>query len=265
MVALFAKCGLHNTEKYRHSRDDKYHFILRQISYNLDLPEARKDPFRKLPREIIGLILSHVDTTTLIRCCRVSKSWRQVIEPDTAIWSSIRLKIPRSSRYFAKFLQKHRLVRSLVLEDVSRLGFSAAHLKAIVGLHKLQHLYIGSKAPLGLFPDLSMGTPIEHTARVTRLSLVLQEEGSWTTWETLVRRMSPDLEVLNLRPTYDYMSNTFNIGQLSPFPKLKKLRLDYHPPHDRGSSSWVPPFSLVSSVPRVRDQYTKSPSMLIKY
>ena len=271
MVGLFAKCGLHNTEKYRHSPNDKYHAILRQIAHKLNLPEARKDPLTKLPREIVGMIFSYVDTTTLIRCCRVSKLWRQVIEPDKAMWSSIRLKRPRSSRYFTKFLQRHRDVRSLVLEDVSRLGLSAAHLRAIVLLQKLQHLYIGNPNVPSFQPDHNLGDLFKlrdpgekRTAILKRLSLVLDGSDGFDTWENLMNCMSADLEVLDLvpGPRPNLLAGDPTTAPFLSFPKLKKLRLDW--------LRWAKPLMSRYAVPKLSmvscmlDQYTKSPSILTK-
>lgn len=250
MVGLFAKCGLHNTEKFRHSPDDKYHVILRQISHKLKLPEARKDPMTKLPREIIGLIASYFDTTTLIRCCRVSRSWRRVIELDKTLWSSIRLRRPGKSQYIPKFLQRHRDMRSLVLDDISRLDFSLPLLRTIVRLPKLQHLHIGSRPQGQLDPPISRNTrslvPVElgHTARLTRLSLIFDgTAGGLRTWQSLLHSMSPDLEVLNLVPGVR-LRRDFDLrfdGQPTPFPKLKKLRIGCEP-HVYPELSLVSPF-----------------------
>lgn len=220
MVKLFVKCGLYNADKYRHGPDDRYHAILRQMSHNLNLPEARKDPFTKLPRELIGIIFSHLDTTALLRCCRVSKTWRQIIEADAVLWSSIKLKRPRTSRYLAKFLQRHRVVRSLMIDDFSRLDFSIDKLSLMLRLlPNLRHLRIGTP-DLFKFPPGKLDVQNRQIAPLERVSLLFDARRDPEVWRDVLSKLAGRLEVLDLVPGVAH-----NLPLMSPFTKLKKLSL----------------------------------------
>lgn len=226
-LVLFVKCGLHNAEKHRHSPDDRYHVILRQISHNLKLPQSRKDPLTKLPPELINMIFTHLDTPELISCCRVSKIWRRSIEADTLLWASINLTRPRSSRYFAKFLQRHRTVRKLSIGDCSRLNLSLDKLTTILRLPRLQSLRIANPGALVMNPgNDALGMEPNAIAPLTKLSLFnnSEEQGqAEPVLVELVRKKASTLEVLELgRISPD---SIFDEDWHETFPNLKKLCL----------------------------------------
>lgn len=224
-LTLLVKCGLHNTEEYRHSPDDKYHAILRQMAHNLKLPQSRRDPFTKLPRELIGIIFSHLDTTALIRCCRVNKTWRRIIETDTLLWSSISLKKPTSSRYFGKFLQRHRTMRSLLIDDFSRLKLSPEKLALILRLPHLKRLRIAGAGELvtangGRLSNIK-ANEIAPLVRLSLLRVLDSRRQVDPVWMQIVSRTASSLEVLELGHVI-----VNNLGPNSPvFPNLKKLYL----------------------------------------
>ncbi|KAM7195442.1 hypothetical protein V8F20_007501 [Naviculisporaceae sp. PSN 640] len=233
-LVMFVKCGLHNAEKYRHSPDDKYHVILRQMAHRLKLPQSRKDFLTRLPPELIHMIFAHLDTPQLVACCRVSKVWRQSLEADTLLWASINLARPRSSRYFAKFLQRHRTVRNLSIQDCSRLNLSVDKLTAILRLPRLQCLQIASSD--GILADhnnnLQSIDRIEASP-LTKLSLSANAKFPGVSKEPellqLVKRKAATLEDLELCRIWEGGRNGFflvNEGwHAIVFPNLRKLCL----------------------------------------
>lgn len=147
-------------------------------------------------------------------------------------------------RFFAKFLQKHQRIETLVIRDGSRFGVSAAKLQHIVyGLPHLRRLYLdaGVRRLRPDMVDLStggvFGGVLPAPARLTQLSLV-----SFNVEKPvmqLIKLNSGTLEVLDVVNAGPGLSSLF--GDVS-LPNLKKLRLT------EGQSlppSSFRPFSLV--------------------
>ncbi|KAM7211463.1 hypothetical protein V8F06_013144 [Rhypophila decipiens] len=228
-LPLFVKCALYKTDK-----SDNYHTVLRQMSHILKLPESRRDPFTKLPRELIGMIFSHLNTTSLIRCCRVNKSWRQTIEADTILWSSITMKKPKTSRYLGKFLQRHQTVRKLSIHDISQLVLQAQKLATILRLPRLQQLCIAGDGDLAYYKgDEIKQIKANEIAPLERLSILLRyNQEKFSEWGEIVKKTSATLQVLELGPGAAWKLFILNHHGFV-MPNLKKLYLNQSTEHLR--------------------------------
>ncbi|KAK3325226.1 hypothetical protein B0H66DRAFT_114780 [Apodospora peruviana] len=231
-VYSFVKSGLYNTEKYRHGPDTKHNFILRQMSHNMNMVESRKDPLRKLPREIISMIFSYLDATALIRSCRVDRMWRQVLGSDKVLWSSIRLRHPRSTRYFAKFLQRHHEIKSLAIDDVSAFQLTPDKLCSILALPNLEHLCLGIRSGfIHPGPSTTLASRLRNPFKLVRLSLMgLSESRNIQVLQHLVEKVSESLETLNI-DNQILFNSMLGISVLTQLKKLRFTSTDRHRPN----------------------------------
>ncbi|KAK3370288.1 hypothetical protein B0H63DRAFT_486672 [Podospora didyma] len=228
MLQAFVKSGLHNMEKYRHSYDDKHHVILRKMAHNLKMPQSRRDPIKKLPREIFSMILMYLNFPELICCLLVNKHWNQVCVKDSALWRDLRLTAPRNpGRQFGTFLQKHSNMRTLVIENIDKLPLNPKRMDMIsFYLPNLECLRLGSPR---FFPSMGRfeGVPGKQLAKLTQLSLVGIEQESAGLLEKLLQLTHTSLEVLDLAESTSVMEDFF---LHHPMPKLKKLSLHFSTP-----------------------------------
>ncbi|KAK3328322.1 hypothetical protein B0T19DRAFT_187122 [Cercophora scortea] len=230
VIKLFVKAGLHNTQKYRHGTDDLYNAVLHKMAHSLKMPESRRDPMKKFPREVVSMIFSYLDRTALSRCTRVSKAWSRYVVSDKMLWGDIRVERPRNpGRYFGSFLNKHhQYIKSLVIDDVSDFALSESKVKMIAtGLLNLERLHIGFGMKQWFPPSASTpswGEPGRHLTKLTQLSLVnINRMDSRFLLPALLRLAGDFLEQLDLICTSDeYM---FVQPIPSRVPKLKQLRL----------------------------------------
>ncbi|KAK0635317.1 hypothetical protein B0T17DRAFT_38050 [Bombardia bombarda] len=226
LITLFIKSGLHNTQKYRHSPDDKYHIILRKMAHNLNMAESLRDPIQKLPAELLGIIFSYLDTADLCRCTRVNKLWKQVVLSDKMLWRHIRMRRPKNpGRYFANFLKSHTEARSLVIDDMCDFSLTETKLRSIaLFLPRLERLCLSSsKSFLDMrFPTKPLGTPGINLKMLTQLSLISIPEHNFQTVRQLIHLTHASLEVLDIKPITHDIEEAF---MLDPMPKLKRLRI----------------------------------------
>ncbi|KAK4219128.1 hypothetical protein QBC37DRAFT_151475 [Rhypophila decipiens] len=251
-LPLFVKCALYKTDK-----SDNYHTVLRQMSHILKLPESRRDPFTKLPRELIGMIFSHLNTTSLIRCCRVNKSWRQTIEADRILWSSITMKKPKTSRYFAKFLQRHQTVRKLSIHDISRLLLDVPKLATILRLPRLQQLCITGDGSLASYTGNHIkDLKSNEIAPLERLSVLLRSnQRNFSTWGEIIFNTAATLQVLELGAGAAWRLHSFTHPRFV-MPNLKKLYLNQSTEDGRPlDEGWIELRGIANCSPNLEHLY----------
>ena len=153
---------------------------------------------------------------------RVNKVWSHTIASDSMLWTDLRLKKPRNpGRYFAKFLQKNRGIKTFVIEDLSAFALSSLKLQQLFysspGLKRLR--LVAANKPLALSPAFQ-GNLGKDLAHLTHLSLV-RIAHNYALIVELLRLSSPSLEVLDVIDD----SPLASVALLVPMLKLKKLRL----------------------------------------
>ncbi|ESA42543.1 hypothetical protein GE21DRAFT_7710 [Neurospora crassa] len=224
-------------EQYRRGKYNQYHWLLRQLSSMLDMPESKRDPVEKLPHELLTMIWSHLDTDSLMRCERVSKKWQKLVLSDSVLWSKVSLGRPgKPGRLFPKFLNKHKNIRSLTINDTSYFKMTHDKLQMIMrGLPSLERLSLHRRMRLnnpdgpGDVPKLLGGVQGKHLTKLTHLSLNKLDAH---TAKELLALTSPSLQVLDLQGFSG--KNLNGIMTRQPWPSLRKLRLklsddDYDP------------------------------------
>ncbi|ESA42542.1 hypothetical protein NCU10476 [Neurospora crassa OR74A] len=237
LTVRFVRSGLYNMEQYRRGKYNQYHWLLRQLSSMLDMPESKRDPVEKLPHELLTMIWSHLDTDSLMRCERVSKKWQKLVLSDSVLWSKVSLGRPgKPGRLFPKFLNKHKNIRSLTINDTSYFKMTHDKLQMIMrGLPSLERLSLHRRMRLnnpdgpGDVPKLLGGVQGKHLTKLTHLSLNKLDAH---TAKELLALTSPSLQVLDLQGFSG--KNLNGIMTRQPWPSLRKLRLklsddDYDP------------------------------------
>ncbi|KAL1872632.1 hypothetical protein VTK73DRAFT_1436 [Phialemonium thermophilum] len=145
-ISLLADCivkhGLHNVEKYGDRSHPQYE-TLSVIHYQLH----RKDPLKVFPNEVKHMIFSHLTTSELCVCLRVSKGWLRAVRDDPRLWTTIRLGKVKSvppKGIWAKFLSRARELIGLDVTDAEALGLSShkQHLM-LRASQNLRHLRLG--------------------------------------------------------------------------------------------------------------------------
>ncbi|KAL2175794.1 uncharacterized protein P884DRAFT_205071 [Thermothelomyces heterothallicus CBS 202.75] len=247
LLDRFVQVGLDITSRYRHKPKDSYNVVLQRMAYHMKCEIARRDPVKELPSEVLSMIFSLLDTTTLIRCLGVNKQWNQHITHDSRLWADLRLSRPGSpGRHFPAFLQKHqRDIKSLVIHDVSRFQLTTTKIHQILqGLPRLERLYLdsGKRYPNRSEIHLQLPrAPTPSSARLTQLSLV-----SFNLVKPVMQLLSfsrDTLTVLNLVNAGPFVSRQ-SAGTSNPFDairlaKLKKLRITQGDPTvPSGQLSW---------------------------
>ncbi|KAL2131833.1 hypothetical protein VTI74DRAFT_4577 [Chaetomium olivicolor] len=220
LLARFVKTGLHNTERYRRGFKDSYHIVLHQMGHSLKLKQARRDPVNKFPPEVLTMIFSLLDITSLAQCVRVSKQWNRVVLQDAMLWADLRLRRPQNpGRFFASFLQQRQCIKTFVLHDASLFKWTSNKLRNVVyGLPRLQQLCLDGGLPCT--PNLAdFCIEGKRGARLTRLSLISFDAGLVA---KLVELNRETLEVLNLVDLQGELNCVFSSTLL---PKLKKLKV----------------------------------------
>ena len=83
LIRPFIKCGLNNTPLRRNAQDTKYRVrasrstlkvllanapqaILQKMAHHMRMPEAKVNPLSKLPPEVLSMIFSYMDLTSLL-------------------------------------------------------------------------------------------------------------------------------------------------------------------------------------------------------
>ncbi|KAJ4419034.1 hypothetical protein N0V85_001206 [Neurospora sp. IMI 360204] len=237
LTVRFVRSGLYNMEQYRRVKYNQYHILLRQLSSMLDMPESKRDPVEKLPHELLTMIWSHLDTESLMRCERVSKKWQKLVLSDSMLWSKVSLGRPgKPGRLFPRFLNKHKNIRSLTINDTSYFKMTHDKLQMIMrGLPNLERLSLHRRMRLSNpdgpedIPKMLGGVQGKHLTKLTHLSL--NKLDAHTAGE-LLPLTSPSLQVLDLQGFFGKDLNTIMTRQ--PWPSLRKLRLrmpddDYEP------------------------------------
>ncbi|KXX73115.1 Protein DIA2 [Madurella mycetomatis] len=221
LINCFVKSGMYNTEQYRHSPNNQYHFILRRMADSLRIEDARSDPCKKLPVEVLRMIFSHLDSACIVRCLRVNKRWNQVVMRDSMLWTDFRLGRPQNpGRFFSRFLQKHQEITSFVIYETTDFVLTGTKLNNILhGLPRLKRLCLCSKSLLRQQPE-TFGLPGRPAANLTQLSLASLHSPAVV--KQLVELTSDTLEVLDLIETGSGVDHT--IGS-ALFQRLKKLRV----------------------------------------
>ncbi|KAK3373441.1 hypothetical protein B0T24DRAFT_623163 [Lasiosphaeria ovina] len=224
LIRSFVKAGIYNMNKYRHSPDDKYHLVIRAMAHKLDMPEARQDPVRKLPREILGMVLSYLDSTAVLRCVRVSKQWNEVFVSDKTLWREFRLGKPRSpGRFLGNFLNKHGHIRTLVINDAGKFALTSLKMSMLCrGLPDLERLSLGCVVPLAESIKLDCVAG-KHLTKLTHLTL---KGGALVVavFGPLAQLASRTLEALHL---FEFETHIDGIFASNPMPRLKRLRLSH--------------------------------------
>ncbi|GAB1313877.1 hypothetical protein MFIFM68171_04087 [Madurella fahalii] len=221
LINCFVKSGMYNTQRYRHSPNNQYHFILRRMADSLKIEDARADPCKKLPVEVLRMIFSHLDSASIVRCLRVNKQWNQVVLRDSMLWADFRLGRPQNpGRFFSRFLQKHQEITSFVIHETADFVLTGTKLNSIFyGLPRLKRLCLCSRSSLGQQPG-TFGLPGRSGAKLTQLSLASLHSPAVV--KQLVELTSDTLEVLDLIETGSGVDHT--LGSFL-FPRLKKLRI----------------------------------------
>ncbi|KAK1750616.1 hypothetical protein QBC47DRAFT_393890 [Echria macrotheca] len=252
LVKCFIRAGLHNCQNYRQGPETKYDIILRKMAHSLSMMESRKDPIRKLPREILSMIFSYLDTTSLLRCQRVNKEWSQLLLSDRSAWTVVRVKEPRNpGRFFHTFLSNRPGIRTLVFEDLVNSRLEASELQVMLWnmLPNLERMHLGfrklhdrSLRPIGDIRKRPRAIPVHLSLRGTKgnavIPLSLREhlesldyvDGSWL--DRFQKRVPLTLDGMlprlkRLRLTGHFMD--LPIDKLALItPQLEHLYLDGH-------------------------------------
>ncbi|KAK5661538.1 hypothetical protein OQA88_11442 [Cercophora sp. LCS_1] len=228
LVKPFIRCGIHNTKTYGKGLVTKYHMVLHRMAHSLGMAEAKRDPMRTLPRELISLVFSFLDLTSLCRCKRVSKEWARILISDKAAWAHVHMTRPRNpGRYFEKFLRYRPGIRNLIMEDVQDFGLTTARVGTLCALQDLRRLHLGIAKKGYAFPPpepnkiLGLQLP-RRLCALTHLSLRITEARNFVIPElmTSFRETLEDIDVVSgsVRHLATFDAN-------NPFPRLKRLRL----------------------------------------
>lgn len=220
--------------------------VLRRMAHSMGMDEAKRDVVRKLPRELMSLVFSFLDLTTLwsvfptpvslcpnicSRCKRVSKEWLQILISDQAAWANIHLNRPRNpGRSFEKFLKYRPGIRSLIIEDVQDFGLSTNRVATLCGLRGLKRLHFGNAKKGYAFPSpgpknmLALQLP-HRLCELTHLSLRFTEARNFLITD-LISVFRETLEDINVVSGSVHHLAAFSVNM--PFPRLKRLRLAVH-------------------------------------
>lgn len=229
LTVRFVRSGLYNMEQYRRvKKDNQYHILLRQLSSLLEMPESKRDPVEKLPHELLTMIWSQLDTEDLMKCERVNKKWQKLLLSDSVLWNEVSLGRPgKPARLFPRFLNKHKSIRSLTINDTTYFKMTHDKLQMIMrGLSNLERLCLHRRIRLNNpdgpedVPKLLGGVRGKHLAMLTHLSL---DKLDARTTGQLLALTSLSLQVLDLQGFLGKHLNEIMIQQ--PWPSLRKLRL----------------------------------------
>lgn len=158
----------------------------------------------------------------------MNKQWQKLLLSDSVLWNEVSLRRPgKPAQLFPRFLNKHKSMRSLTINDTSYFKMIHDKLRMITrGLPKLERLCLHRrmrlKNPDGPedVPKLLGGVRGKHLAMLTHLSLDKLE--AHTTGQ-LLALTSPSLQVLDLQGFLGKHLNETMIQQT--WPSLRKLRL----------------------------------------
>ncbi|KAK3403193.1 hypothetical protein B0T20DRAFT_400264 [Sordaria brevicollis] len=229
LIVRFVRSGLYNMEQYRRvKKDSQCHILLRQMASMLGMPESKRDPVEKLPRELLTMIWSQLDTRDLMRCERVNKKWQKLLLSDSVLWNEVSLGRPgKPARFFPRFLNKHKGMRSLTIHDTSYFKMSHDKLEMIMrGLPKLERICLHRRMRLNNpygpkdVPKLLGGVKGKHLAMLTHLSL---DQLDTRTTGQLLALTSTSLQVLDLQGFSG--KHLDEIMKQQSWPSLRKLRL----------------------------------------
>ncbi|KAK3301379.1 uncharacterized protein B0H64DRAFT_383357 [Chaetomium fimeti] len=225
-LGRFVQSGLRITDRYRRGPKDTYNVVLQRMAYHLKCDTALRDPVKEFPREVLGMVFSHLSTADLLKCLRVNKQWNLLAIQDDS-WNDLRLTRPGSPRHhFANFLQQHQGIKSLVISDASDFHLKMGHRfsQIVFGLPQLDRLCIGFEyspsRPLTVDLGGSKRTTPRTKTRLTQLSL--ESFDLEKPVAQLITLNVDTLTALNLVNTGPGVSALFE-----PFclPNLKKLRI----------------------------------------
>lgn len=167
----------------------------------------------------------------------MSKKWQKLVLSDSVLWSKVSLGRPgKPGRLFPKFLNKHKNIRCLTINDTSYFKMTHDKLQMIMrGLPSLERLSLHRRMRLNNpdgpedVPKLLGGVQGKHMTKLTHLSL--NKLDAHTAGE-LLALISPSLQVLDLQ---GFLGKNLNgIMTRQSWPSLRKLRLklsddDYDP------------------------------------
>ncbi|KAK3309131.1 uncharacterized protein B0T15DRAFT_509519 [Chaetomium strumarium] len=224
VLKQFVSSGLWSTDKYGNGLNDSYDVILHIIAHSLKISAARIDPVQKFPQEVLSMIFAHLDTTSLLKCLRVSKQWHRVVLGDSSLWLDVRLIRPLNPKTdFARFLQQRPGITTLAIYDAADFQVNETKLRSIMyGLRQLKRLYLNSGKALPAIQKLAFKSMwLKTAASLTHLSI--SGFDSEEPVEALVRLSAKTLQALDLVKTGHEVNEIF---KKSPcFPNLKKLRI----------------------------------------
>ncbi|SPQ22220.1 818364c0-cff4-44bf-b55e-63408245de96 [Thermothielavioides terrestris] len=249
LLRSLVRTGLYNTSRSRARPRGPYYFILQDIAHRLKIKEARRDPVEWFPAEVLTLIFSHLDITSLIKCLSVSKQWNRQVRCDSVLWEDLRLNRPRNpGRFLAKFLQQHQEIRTFVVYESSSFSLNGSKISTIFyGLPRLQRLYLTALPRPSELPGLDFQLRQAPGASLTQLTLVYFYNQRPV--KKLLDLTCNTLEVLDLVGTDFEVNNTLGSVFL---PRLRKLRVTLghltKSHHQRGVIEMKP---IVKATPRL--------------
>ncbi|KAK4246770.1 hypothetical protein C7999DRAFT_41840 [Corynascus novoguineensis] len=234
LLDRFVHVALDITGRHRCKPKDSYNVVLQRMAFHMKCEIACRDPIKEFPYEVLTMIFSLLNTSSIIQCLGVNKQWNQFIIQNTKLWDDLRLNRPGNpGRYFPAFLQKHQgEIKSLVIRDTSNFQANAVKIRQILqGLPKLERLHLDSGKPCPHTHEVDLQLPRLPTtswARLTQLSLV-----SFRFEKPVMQLLSfskDTLTVLDLVNTGPFSSMESSPGVTNALdsirlPKLKKLRI----------------------------------------
>ncbi|OIW23679.1 hypothetical protein CONLIGDRAFT_637649 [Coniochaeta ligniaria NRRL 30616] len=216
IIALaIVRHGVSNVKAYGDVQHPLYQ-VLRVISRKL----YRKDPLKVFPPELKVMILSHLDTLSLIRCQRVSKRWLFAIRDDPNLFLKLvfiftgKYKPERITKGMLKVISRYKRASTLSLSPAI---FTSRHYELIFShLKDLRHLHLHLQSDMHIgFDDACADPP----TRLTRLTFAMPSTVRYSSWlMSLVKASASTLEELQI-------SAQVNVNMPAYLPRLKILRM----------------------------------------
>ncbi|KAH8911891.1 hypothetical protein BR93DRAFT_32407 [Coniochaeta sp. PMI_546] len=198
MALAIVRHGVSNVKNHGDVQHPLYQ-VLRVISKKL----YRKDPLRVFPSELKVMILSHLDTLSLVRCQRVSKRWLFAIRDDPNLWMRLnfiftgKYKPARIAKGMLKVINRSKRASTLSLAPAV---FTSKQYQLIFShLKDLRHLHLESDVQIGL--DEPCAQPPKQ---LTKLTFFMPHTPRCSSWlRSLLKASASTLEELQVSAEVD--------------------------------------------------------------